>query len=397
MAVSTRVWPAIPAGCKPVRVVPARPGAGGRLEEQHGLWDDLPTLWLAAAPVGKGPIRDRRRTCRIDAATPRALPDTRRKLLTASTQWPVANGEPDGWNRLERSLRDPIADCLRQSGIPEDRFDHLRAVALRLSTWVHGQKGVGPCVIGIGGAQGSGKSTLSRLVGLILARGFGYRTAGLSLDDWYLTRTERQRLARTVHPLLAVRGVPGTHDVALGMAVIDSLLHAGIETLTPIPGFDKAADDRRPRSEWTAFRGPAEIVMLEGWCVGARPQAPSALAAPVNALEANEDADGRWRRYVNDQLAGAYAALFQRLDRRVLLQVPDLDCVYRWRALQEQQLAATVEPNLRHRLMDSAALRRFVMHYERLTLAMLANMPGHADLTLVLDDQHRFTHLSRHY
>jgi pantothenate kinase-related protein Tda10 len=70
-----------------------------------------------------------------------------------------------------------------------------------------------PLVVGLTGPQGSGKSTLAaRLPDLLAAAGLN---AGvLALDDLYLTKAERQRLAADVHPLFATRGVPGTHDVA---------------------------------------------------------------------------------------------------------------------------------------------------------------------------------------
>ena len=67
---------------------------------------------------------------------------------------------------------------------------------------------------------------------------------------------------------------------------------------------------------------PPRLVILEGWALGLRPQLQSALEAPVNALEREEDADGQWRRWVNQQLR-AYQPLWRKLDALIVLQAPD--------------------------------------------------------------------------
>lgn len=124
----------------------------------------------------------------------------------------------------------------------------------------------------------------------------------------------------SVHPLLATRGVPGTHDPALGLQLFSAL-----DRREPValPVFDKALDDRAPPEQWPVVPSDRELVIFEGWCVGARPQRAEELDQPINRLEAEEDRDGRWRRYVNDALAGDYQPLFARLDLLVLLAAPD--------------------------------------------------------------------------
>lgn len=242
-----------------------------------------------------------------------------------------------------------------------------------------------PFILGLCGAQGSGKSTLADGLALrLMAQGL--RAVVLSLDDLYLTRVERLVLAQTTHPLLATRGVPGTHDVGLGLAVLDGLC-AGQPTL--LPRFDKATDTRAAAG--TMVEGPVDIVIFEGWCVGARPQAAAALADPVNALERDQDADGHWRQYVNAALAGTYQQLFGRLDALVLLAAPDFAIVQRWRAQQEEglrrQLRAEGKPV--DGTMSEVQIAAFIQHYERLTRHILADMPGRADLTLWLDEGRR--------
>ena len=233
-----------------------------------------------------------------------------------------------------------------------------------------------PLIVGLTGGQGSGKSTLAAQMPKALAD-LGLHAAVLSLDDLYLTKAERQRLAREVHPLLATRGVPGTHDVALGVELLASLAEAR-ETLNP--RFDKASDDRLPPSEWARFDGPADVVVFEGWCFGARPQPPQALAAPVNDLERTRDPDGVWRRYANDALAGPYRALFDPIGFQALLLAPSFEVVLGWRTQQEHALIARGGAG-----QTDAELAVFVQHYERLTRWIAAEMPGRADVVARLD------------
>jgi D-glycerate 3-kinase len=248
-----------------------------------------------------------------------------------------------------------------------------------------------PLLVGLCGSQGSGKSTMAAFLRALL-EAEGLPTAILSIDDLYLDLPERVALAATVHPLLRTRGVPGTHDVALGLDVIERLFAAAPGTVTAIPRFDKATDSRAPEATWDRFEGPARIVILEGWCIGATPQTEAALAEPVNALEANEDADGRWRAYVNAALAGPYRALFGRIDLAVFLRAPSFDCVFEWRRLQEEKLRARTG-GAGAGLMDDAALARFIMHYERITRHLLATMADSADLVVSLDAEHRIVAL----
>ncbi|MBW6526480.1 kinase [Sphingomonas sp. RHCKR7] len=233
-----------------------------------------------------------------------------------------------------------------------------------------------PLVLGLCGAQGSGKSTVAAR----LAQRFE-RSAILSLDDLYLTRAERERLAYEVHPLLATRGVPGTHDVALGAATLAAIARG---EPAPLPRFDKATDDRLPRGRWPSAPERTELVVFEGWCVGARPQAEASLAAPLNGLEAEEDAEGRWRRYANAALATDYAQLFEHVDLLALTIPPDWSTVLRWRIEQEEGLRRARGGGAG--VMDDAQVERFVAHYERLTRHIWSEMPTRADLCLRLDE-----------
>jgi D-glycerate 3-kinase len=307
--------------------------------------------------------------------------------------WPAGVMTPAEYADLRGRLRPAFLDRTRAHGIEAGAAESLAAVYLPLAAWIRARKGDGTLILGVNGAQGSGKSTLCDFLRFVLNAAYGYRVAGFSIDDLYRTRAERERLSREVHPLFLTRGVPGTHDVALGLETLDALKSAGPHTLTPLPAFDKARDDRKPSPDWPVFRGRPDIVIFEGWCVGTAPQPEAALAEPVNDLERHEDPDGIWRRRVNAELEGTYAELFGRLDLLVMLKVPGMASVFEWRSLQEQKLAAKTDPNGSHRLMDAAAIRRFIQHYERLTRHNLEQMPERADVTLFLDENHRFTRI----
>ena len=234
-----------------------------------------------------------------------------------------------------------------------------------------------PLVVGLCGAQGSGKSTVSAALAARFERALTF-----SIDDLYLGRAARANLARQIHPLLATRGVPATHDPMLGVEVLNALERG---QPAAAPRFDKAYDDRAPYESWPIVEAGCELVIFEGWCVGARPQTPEDLVEPVNRLEAEEDRDGRWRRHVNDALGSAYQQLFACIDMLALLAAPNWETVLGWRIQQEHELRAAIPEGTG--VMDDEEVERFVSHFERLTRHILAEMPERADLVLYLNER----------
>lgn len=241
--------------------------------------------------------------------------------------------------------------------------------------------------MGINGAQGSGKSTLADFLQLALESYAGWHVAVLSIDDFYLTRSEREQLAGRIHPLLSTRGVPGTHDLDMLSACIETLKSLAVGKTLQIPRFDKSLDDRADLRTWPTVIGPVGVIILEGWCVGSVPQPDDALRQAINPLEKEQDPSGKWRRFVNLQLAGGYAALFAQLDALVFLRVPDFDAVYRWRLEQEEKLAATTAAPASG-IMGKAEIARFIQYFERVTRENLRVMPSMADVMLSFDDHH---------
>lgn len=272
-----------------------------------------------------------------------------------------------------------------------DSFEKLaHSYYLPLTDWIAGQRRSQPgrpLTLGINGCQGSGKSTLAALISHLLTTELDWNVAVLSIDDLYLTHSQRQALASEVHPLLATRGVPGTHDIALGEQLLDSLQRQQRNDCCALPRFDKARDDRRPESEWPQICGVVDVVILEGWCVGSTPQPAPTLLDPVNDLEAQADPQGHWRQFVNQSLYN-YQPLFARLDKLLMLKAPDFDCVFQWRLLQEQKLAAKQSGAA---LMSEAEIARFIQYYQRLTQANITQLPNIADVVFNVNHHHEIS------
>lgn len=243
------------------------------------------------------------------------------------------------------------------------------------------QVGAGrPILVAVNGSQGSGKTTLCDYLASCLENEHGLAAVSLSLDDFYLTRAQRQRLAAEVHPLLATRGVPGTHDMDLLAATIEQLLSG----LSPeIPRFDKSEDDRLPRDQWQSPSKGVDVILLEGWCLGATAQPEDELAPAVNPLESEEDPDGSWRRYANRILGEAFPPLYARVDEWIMLRAPSFDSVYRWRLEQEHKLASRSSGR---GVMSDEQVARFIQFYQRITEQCLARLPHQVNHLFSLDE-----------
>jgi D-glycerate 3-kinase len=219
-------------------------------------------------------------------------------------------------------------------------------------------------LIGIGGAQGSGKS--------FLARALAARCGGvfLSLDDFYLTQSERKALAAQFHSLFTVRGVPGTHDLALLEQTITALRHASDADVTPLPAFDKLADERAVQADWHQFSGCPKMIIIEGWCLGATPISPHDLKTPINELERVHDPLGVWCQTWNNALTQLYQPIYDQFDAILHLVAPCFDVVLDWRGEQEEDLLGLSRGNLPYQ--RQLELKYFIAHFERLTRHMLA-------------------------
>ena len=240
-------------------------------------------------------------------------------------------------------------------------------------------------IIGLTGGQGTGKSTISNILKIILQEGFNLNTVIFSIDDFYKTLKERKIMSKKISPLFLTRGVPGTHDTKILFNCIKELKKSKFKKIL-IPKFNKAIDDRISKSRWLKVNKKPNIVIFEGWCVGVEPQKKRDLIVPVNILEKDKDKKKIWRNKVNHELKSNYKRIFNLIDKIIFLKVPSFKHVYKWRLLQEKKLRITSKGN---KTMSDNQVKNFIMFYERLTKHMLKNLSHKADVVIKIDTKHK--------
>ena len=237
-------------------------------------------------------------------------------------------------------------------------------------------------VIGLTGGQGTGKSTISNILKIILKEGFKLETVIFSIDDFYKTFKERKVMSRKISDLFLTRGVPGTHDTKMLYNCIKKFKNKKFKKII-IPKFDKSIDDRLPKKKWLNVKKKPNIVIFEGWCVGVTAQKEKDLIYPINKLEKQKDNKKIWRKKVNDELKNEYKKIFNLIDKLIFLKVPSFKYVFKWRLLQEKKLRIT------GKTMTDKQINIFIMYYERLTKHMLKFMPKSAETVISIDEKHR--------
>jgi len=250
-----------------------------------------------------------------------------------------------------------------------------------------------PLIVGISGGQGSGKTTFVEFLKKILEFKYNLKCYSISIDDIYKTKRDRFLLSKRKHKLFFTRGVPGTHDTKYLINYFKNLedLRAGKKIFT-IPKFNKAIDDRLSKKHWYQFSNKCDIILFEGWCVGATDENnKSILGKPINNLEKVEDRQCLWRKLVNNHLKKDYKILYSFIDFMIYLKAPSFKKVLEWRTLQEKKLSKfKKEKNL---IMNNSQLKRFVMFYERITQHMFKHMPKSADIVIPINFQHQPMHV----
>ena len=246
-----------------------------------------------------------------------------------------------------------------------------------------------PYFVGINGCQGSGKSTLTDYIAEYLIDQYQLNVVVMSLDDFYYPSATRNKLAQDIHPLLATRGVPGTHDVKALANVINQLKEH--KTGFSIPRFNKATDEPCPKSHWNAIEKPIDIILVEGWCWGVKTQTTEQLQKPINELELQHDKNGIWRNYVNQQLAELYEPLYEKMDFWLALQAPSFDCVYKWRLEQEQKLKDRTVNLSNSKVMTPEEILNFIQHFQRLSVQGCNTISHSADTIFYLNPDRSIT------
>ena len=186
-------------------------------------------------------------------------------------------------------------DCfkfIRSQETPKEKFKNkekmIKSFLIPLSFWISNRTNKSkPYFIGLAGGQGTGKTTISSILKIILTKYFKLNVFKISIDDLYKTQKDRIKLSKKIHPLLMTRGVPGTHDINF---IFDLLKKTKSKRFNHqrLPKFNKAIDDRLKKKSWYLVKKVPDVIIFEGWCVGARAEQNTTLKKPINPLERTE-------------------------------------------------------------------------------------------------------------
>ena len=268
-----------------------------------------------------------------------------------------------------------------------EKITSLKKIYIPISFWIENKykKKGETLILGFSGGQGSGKTTVTGILKIILKKFFKRRIHVSSIDDFYKTLNDRNKMSHAIHPLLKTRGVPGTHDINL-IKKFFNIIKKKKFTKIKLPKFEKAKDNRLKKKYWFNIKKKPEIVILEGWCVGAKPQSNSLIKRPINILEKYEDKDLKWRKYVNEKLKKEYKKLFAMVDHFIFMKIPNFNVVLKWRLLQENKLKK--KSHLKKEIMSYNEIKRFIMFYQRITLQMITDLSKSASVFMLLKKNH---------
>jgi len=268
-----------------------------------------------------------------------------------------------------------------------EKIKSLKKIYIPISFWIENKykKKGETLILGFSGGQGSGKTTATGILKIILKKFFKRSIHVSSIDDFYKALEDRNKISNKIHPLLKTRGVPGTNDINLVKNFFNIIKKKKFKKIK-IPKFEKAIDNRLEKKYWFNIKQKPEIVILEGWCVGARPQSNSLIRKPVNVLEKYEDRDLIWRKYVNEKLKNEYKKLFAMIDHFIFIKIPNFNMVFKWRFLQENKLRTRWHS--KKKTMSSHEIKRFIMFYQRITLQMTKDLSKSASIVMLLKKNH---------
>ncbi|MDA9650639.1 uridine kinase [Candidatus Pelagibacter sp.] len=245
-----------------------------------------------------------------------------------------------------------------------------------------------PYIIGLAGGQGTGKTTISSIIKIILEKYFELKVFKISIDDFYKTRKERLNLSKKVHSMFMTRGVPGTHDIQMMLNFFKKTKSKNFKKMK-IPSFNKAVDDRFPKKNWYKIKEKPDVIIFEGWCVGAKSEFSKSLKKPINSMEKFNDKKLIWRNYVNQQLKTNYKKLYSQLNCMIYLKAKNFSLLQKWRLKQEHKLWLKTKKSASHKIMSKGDVINFMQTYQRITENMIKKMPKYASIVLNLNSNHQ--------
>ena len=265
----------------------------------------------------------------------------------------------------------------------------LKSYLIPTSFWIANKLNKkSPLIIGLAGGQGTGKTTITTIISLILKKYFKLKVFKISIDDFYKTRKDRKKLSITKHPLLMTRGVPGTHDYKIIYEFFKKIKNKKFSKLR-LPKFDKSKDDRCHKKLWYKINSRPDVIIFEGWCVGAKAQKNSELVRSINLLEKIEDPDLVWRNYVNIQLKTNYKNLFKHLNETIYLKANNFRVLQKWRIKQEKILSLKSKNKKNLKIMNRDDIISFMQTYQRITQNMFKDAPKYASIVMELNSSHQ--------
>tara|TARA_B100000508_G_scaffold39298_1_gene30808 strand:- start:467 stop:1393 length:927 start_codon:yes stop_codon:yes gene_type:complete len=247
-------------------------------------------------------------------------------------------------------------------------------------------------IVGLSGGQGTGKTTISSIIKIILEKYFKLNVFKISIDDFYKTRKERIILSKKVHPLLKTRGVPGTHDIDMMLNLFRKVKAKKLKSLS-LPKFDKSIDDRLSKNKWYKVKSKPDIVIFEGWCVGAKSQSTKQLIKPINSLERFNDKSMKWRKYVNLNLKNKYKKFHSMMDCLLYLKAENFALLRKWRLVQEKKLKIKNKNKKNSKVMNKQEVLNFMMTYQRITEHMFKTTTKYSSIVMSLNGHHQITKL----
>jgi len=287
-------------------------------------------------------------------------------------------------------------DCfkfIKSQETPKDKFKNkekmIRSFLVPISFWIADRASKkNPYLVGLAGGQGAGKTTISLILSIILRKYFKLNVFVISIDDFYKTRKERFLLSKKVHPLLMTRGVPGTHDINIMLDFFKKAKSKKFKSLK-LPKFNKAIDDRYKKKLWYSIKKRPDVIIFEGWCVGARAEKNNNLKKAINLLEKLDDKKLIWRNFVNKQLRSKYNKLYDQLNCLLYLKAKNFSLLQKWRINQEKKLQLKNKRLKKTKIMRKKDLINFMQTYQRVTQNMFNHTPKYASIILNLNSNHQ--------
>ena len=287
-------------------------------------------------------------------------------------------------------------DCfkfIKSQETTTEKFDNkdgmLRSFLIPMCFWIAKKANhKKPYFVGLAGGQGTGKTTISSIIKIILEKYFKLKVFKISIDDFYKTRKERLNLSKKVHPMLATRGVPGTHDVQMMLNFFKKAKSKNFKKID-LPNFNKAVDDRFPKKNWYKIKEKPDVIIFEGWCVGAKAEENKTLKKSINSLEKVNDQKLIWRKHVNQQLKTKYKELYSQLNCMIYLKAKNFSLLQKWRLKQEHKLWLNTKKSSSHKIMSKGDVINFMQTYQRITENMFKKMPKYASIILNLNSNHQ--------